>query len=62
MQTQLNVISYCENTDTFACSADQGNGSFDTTLPGWALSHLTGECGEPSEFLGRVFELSFTPV
>lgn len=63
MVQYIEVEQYNENDDTFVCSTaeqvGQRNGdAILFTVPGIVLPALIREYGEPSELVGRTFEVS----
>lgn len=58
ISTRLVVHSYDEANDTFNCEVEDLNYNYEPfNLPAVLLPILIGQGGEPSELVGRTFEL-----
>lgn len=56
--TEVHVGSYDEGLDTFKLAVDDGIATLPAfDVPAVVLPYLVGQFGEPSEFVGKVFEL-----
>jgi len=61
MHTIFTIRSYDEGSDTFLCVVNCEM-PFESQVPAWVMPHLTGECGDPFEMVGREFRAEFKPA
>lgn len=62
-QVIMSVLSYDEHFDTFAIHIDDASpcAGQDSLVPAMLMPKLTGEYGEPNEFVGRAFLITSEP-
>lgn len=57
MSTTINLVDYEEGTDEFNVQIMREGVETAAMIPACLIPKLTGESGEPTEFIGRTFQV-----